>query len=335
MEIGILNSPQNIEIREMILPEPKSGEVRIKVKQIGICGSDVHFFQGHRKLFKPTIMGHEAIGFIDKIGEGVSNRVLGQRVVVDPNIVCGQCTYCKRGKGNICVNKRIIGQTEPGCFAEYVCAPSASVFDIPNEISDDNAVCIEPMAVAYHALFSSQAKSGDAIVVIGLGAIGMLLTHLALQLGYQVFVHELNPELVQKALDLGAHKFYDSDVEKVTTFLTQKDVQVIFECAGNEKTASLAAEIAPRGSQIILLGLSEKLATYQPLKITREGIQIKGSIIYDHPFDFLRVIDLLKSKVINPSLIITKRMPLKDLQKALNLASAGHAGKIIIETKLN
>lgn len=335
MEIGILNSPQHIQIREMILPEPKLGEVRIKVKQIGICGSDVHFFQGHRQLPNPTIMGHEAIGTIDKIGEGVSGRLLGQRVVVDPNIVCGKCIYCKRGKGNICVNKRIIGQTEPGCFADYVCAPSSSVFDIPDEISDDNAVCIEPMAVAYHALFSSQAKSGDSIAVIGLGAIGMLLTHLALQLGYQVYAHELNPELLGKALDLGAKAFYDADLKKVNQLLTEKDVQVVFECAGNEKTASLAAEIAPRGSEIILLGLSEKLATYQPLKITREGIQIKGSIIYDHPFDFLRVIELLKAKVINPSLIISKRMPLSHLQEALEIASAGHAGKIIIETKSN
>lgn len=333
MQIAILNSPQHIEIQELNLPEPRLGEVRIKIKQAGICGSDVHFFQGHRKLSQATILGHEAIGYIDKIGEGVENRKLGQRVVIDPNIICGKCNYCKRGKGNICVNKRIIGQTEPGCFAAYVCVPNSAIFNLPDQISDDDAVCIEPMAVAYHALFSSQAKPGDSIAVIGLGSIGMLLTHLAINLGYQVFVHELNAVLLNKACDLGAQRFYDTDYEKVNAFLTQKDIQVIFECAGNEKTASFAAEIAPRGSEIILLGLSEKLANYQPLKITREGIQIKGSIIYDHPFDFLRVIELLKSHVINPSLIISQRMPLSSLQEALELASSGHAGKIIIEPK--
>jgi L-iditol 2-dehydrogenase len=336
MKAAFLNKPLEIAIKEINIPDPKSGEVRIKLNKIGICGSDVHLFLGHRLLNNPTIIGHEGLGIIDKIGEGVENRNIGERIVIEPNIPCRKCNYCMSGRGNICSNKRVIGVNEAGCFAEYICLPQEFCWKIPNDISDADAVTIEPMAVAYHSLFSSKAQSGDTIAVIGLGAIGLLLTHLALSLGYRVFVSEINEKKLKMAEKMGAIPVLPIDDiasqnSELAKIWLKNNVCAVFECAGSALTASLATAAAPRGSEIVLVGLSEKNATFQPLKIAREGINIVPSIIYDHPFDFKRVIQLIQAKIIRPNFIISQTMPLSEIQSALELASKGDESKIVIE----
>jgi L-iditol 2-dehydrogenase len=335
MKAASLIEPKNILIKDIPIPEPKSGEVRIKISKIGICGSDVHLFLGHRLIEKPTIIGHEGIGIIDKIGEGVENRNLGERIVIEPNIPCRNCKFCLSGRGTICENKKVLGVNHAGCFAEYVVVPSEFAWHIPDEMSDENAVTTEPMAVAYHALFSSNAKPGDTIAVVGLGAIGLLLTHLALNLGYKVFVTEINETKIKLASNLGAISTnlsgnQETQIEELSKMWTENDVVSIFECAGASNTASLVTASAPRGSEFILVGLSEKLATFTPLKIAREGIHIIPSIIYNHPSDFKRVLRLIESKIVNPNFIISRTMPFEDLQSALELASKGDDSKIII-----
>jgi L-iditol 2-dehydrogenase len=307
----------------------------VKISKIGVCGSDVHLFLGHRLLDKPTIIGHEGFGIIDKIGEGVENRNLGERVVIEPNLPCRNCKYCLSGRGTICSNKKVLGVNQAGCFAEFIVVPSDFAWSVPKDISDENAVTIEPMAVAYHSLFSSKAKPGDTIAVIGLGAIGLLLTHLAIKLGYKVFVTEINESKLKLASEIGGIPASPSGNEEEKILILSKiweenDVVAVFECAGSAFTASLVTASAPRGSEIVLVGLSEKLATFRPLKIAREGITIIPSIIYDHPFDFKRVLQLMQSKVINPSFIISREMPLDDLQNALEIAAKGNDSKIII-----
>ncbi len=334
MKAALLKSPQNISITEVEIPEPRQGEVRIKLSKVGICGSDVHIFMGHRLLESPNTIGHEGIGTIDKIGEGVTRKI-GERIVIEPNIPCKNCQYCLSGRGYICVNKRVVGVNEPGCFAEYICLPEAFCWAIPNEIADEDAVVIEPMAVAYHSLFSSKAKPGDAIAVVGLGAIGLLLAHLALRLGYQVFVTEINEAKMQMAHDMGATPVkatgnLDEQSEKLAEIWLENNVCVVFECAGSAFTASLVAAAAPRGSEIVLVGLSEKPATFTPLKIAREGITIVPSIIYDHPFDFKRVIQLISSKIIKPHFVISSYTDLDNIQEALERASLGNESKIVV-----
>ncbi len=336
MQAAFLSKPFEIEVKSFEIPEPKQGEVRVKLQKVGICGSDVHIFMGHRHLPKPNIIGHEGLGVIDRIGEGAEHRNIGERVIIEPNIPCLKCKYCRSGNGKICINKRVIGVNEAGCFAEYICLPEEYCWKIPDKISDLDAVTIEPMTVAYHALFATKTQSGDTIAVIGLGAIGLLLTHLALKLGYKVFVTEINESKLKIAEEMGAIRAtatgdLDAQSAELAQIWLQNDVSAVFECAGSDFTATLATAAAPRGSEIILVGLSEKKATFQPLKITREGINIISSIIYDHPFDFKRVIQLIQSKIIQPSFIISKFMPLNQIESALKLASEGNESKIVIE----
>lgn len=336
MNAAFLNKPNQIEIKKVNIPEPKAGEVRVKLKMIGVCGSDVHLFLGHRLLDNPNIIGHEGLGYIDKFGEGVEGREIGERVVIEPNIPCRKCIYCMSGRGNICINKRVIGVNEAGCFADYITLPSEFCWKVPDTISDADAVTIEPAAVGLHALLASKAKPGDTIAVMGLGAIGLLLTHLALSLGYKVFVTEINEVKSKLATDLGAIRVHTEGVtiEEQSIGLNQNweqnEVVAIFECAGSAHTASLVTAAAPRGSEIVLVGLSGNLATFKPLKIAREGITIVPSIIYDHPFDFKRTIQLIASKTIQPGFIISRYMALTDIQNALETAAKGDDSKIII-----
>lgn len=194
---------------------------------------------------------------------------------------------------------------------------------------------VEPTAVALHALLASNAKPGDSIAVIGLGAIGLLLTHLALSLGYCVYVTEINARKVRLAEELGAVALCppgdtDGQVMALADAWLSNEVGAVFECAGTATTASLATAAAPRGSEVVLVGLAEKNATFTPLKIAREGITIIPSIIYDHPVDFRRTLRLIEAGIIRPGFIVSRHMVLADLQDALEMAATGDEPKIVI-----
>ena len=320
MRAAYLTGPKVIEFREEAVPAPGPGELRIRLMEVGICGSDVHYFGGHRPLSGPTIIGHEGWGYIDAVGERVQ-RVIGDRVVVDPNAPCGKCIYCERGQATVCPNKRTIGLNAPGCFAEYVLIPADFAHTLPETVSGTDAVTIEPTAVAFHALKHASLQAGDTIYVLGLGAIGMLITHLAIQRGIIVYVGELNSVLLDKAVSMGAR----------TGDWQTADVRVAFECTGSAAaTTALCADV-PRGASVVLLGLSEKQASFTPLDLVRRGISIRGSLIYDHPEDFQSVIQLIADGQINPGQIISKYIPLADLEAGLIAASSGHPGKIIVQ----
>lgn len=336
MKAAFLQQARQMTVRQLDIPEPGPGEIRIRLKMIGICGSDVHLFLGHRPLEAPLVIGHEGLGYVDKVGAGVRDRKIGERVVIEPNIPCLQCEHCRRGHGNACINKRVVGLNRPGCFAEYVILPAEYAWPVPEQMRDEDAVTIEPTAVTVHALFRSGARPGDSIAVIGLGAIGLLLTHLALSLGYRVFVLEIHPGKLKIAEEMGAiavrteSRDPDGTAAELHHTLTENHVTAIFECAGTAQTASLATAAAPHGSEIVLVGLSEKEATFKPLKIAREGISILPSIVYDHPFDFRRTIQLIASGTIRPGFIISQYMPLVDIQAALERAALGEDSKIVV-----
>lgn len=330
MKAAFLDAPRQLTIRTVPIPEPRAGEVRVRLSRVGICGSDVHLFLGHRPLAQPTIIGHEGYGYIDALGDGVTTRRAGERVVIEPNIPCMHCRFCRQGRGNICLNKRVVGLTEAGCFAEYICLPEAFCWPVPDAVSTADAVCVEPTAVSLHALSLSSARPGDAIAIVGLGAIGLLLSHVALRLGYRVLVSELNAVKRQQAVREGAIAVA-GDAPALNAIWEAHEVVAVFECAGSAGTASLVTAAAPRGAEIILVGLSEQPAQFTPLRMAREGISLIPSIIYRHPTDFRRTLDLIARQTITPSAIISGTYPLDRLQSAFEQAITGHESKLIVD----
>lgn len=323
---SILPEPYKIKLINAEVPVPREGEVLISLLMVGICGSDVHMFKnGHQSDF-PLTIGHEGIGLIVGVGRGIPEDRMGERVVIEPNIPCLHCLECRKGKGNICRNKRKIGVSEHGCFAEYVALPGEFAHRLPESIADQDAVAIEPTVVALSAIKRSKVKPGDTIAVIGLGAIGMLLTHAALSFGYRVLVSDLVEAKIKMAVDLGA-KFVSGTLE---TAFREAEVSAVFECAGTGKSASLAIQAAPRGADVIVLGLSEDPASFNPRLLSQKGNSIIPSLIYDHPVDFQRCINLVEKGIIKPGFVVTRYYSLEELPKALDEAQKGQEGKIVI-----
>jgi 2-desacetyl-2-hydroxyethyl bacteriochlorophyllide A dehydrogenase len=336
MKAAFLIQPNTITIKEVPQPLPQKGEVCIRLQKAGICGSDVHLFLGHRLLPQPTIIGHEAIGIVDALGDGVTQLQIGDRVVIEPNIPCGTCRYCNNNRGNICSNKRVVGVTENGCFAEYICLPHNFCWKLPESISNEDAVTIEPAAVAYHALHCSNLQPTDAIAIVGLGAIGLLITQLAINKGNRVYTLDINEANLEAAKAMGAVPLSVKNqtpalLDAIANTLLKNNIAAVFECAGAATTATIALSIVPRGADVVLVGLSAVPASFVPLKIVREGIRIIPSIIYNHPTDFRETIALIEAKKFNPGKIISVSFPLQQIQTAMETAASGTKTKLLID----
>jgi threonine dehydrogenase-like Zn-dependent dehydrogenase len=327
MKAAFLVEPKRIEFREISEPRAGVDQVLIQPTRFGICGSDVSFYLGHRAAPYPFLLGHEILGRVSVVGDGVADLEIGQRVIVEPNYPCGTCAFCRSGRGNICPNKTSPGISIPGCFADVFAAPAEFVWKIPDEISDADAIVIEPLAVSLHALWSSNARLGDIVAVLGCGATGLLLIQAAVAQGMRVLAHDQLAHKLAMARKLGAIPSDSGDIAKLWR---DEDVTTIFECAGVTATVELALSAAPRGSQVVLIGLSSAPASFVPLRLVREGIGICGSMIYDHPSDFARTIALVKEGVLHPSQIVTDEVPFGELDRALRLATTGRSGKIVV-----
>lgn len=326
MKAALLVEPRRIVIDEIPAPRPGVGEVLIQPIRVGICGSDVSFYQGHRTLAYPFVLGHEVVGYVLAIGERVANVKVGQRVIVEPNYPCGQCTFCCSGRGAICPQKTSLGVTVSGCFAEAFVAPAEFVWAVPENILDADAVAIEPLAVSLHALGQSRARMGDTIAVLGCGSTGLLLIHAAVAQGIRVLAHDKLADKLAFAQQLGAVPVQANDVAQLWR---EESVTTVFECAGVVATVELALSAAPRGSEVMLMGLATSPASFVPFRLVREGIRVSTSLIYDHPTDFARTIALVQRGILHPSRIITNTLPFDAMDRALQLASTGQAGKVV------
>lgn len=329
MKAALLIAPQQIEIAETAPADMGVDSVLIEPERVGICGSDVSFFSGHRAppAF-PLVLGHEVVGRIVAKGDQVTGLKVGQRVIVEPNFPCGTCAYCRAGRSNICINKKILGMTVPGCFAEQVVAPAEFVWAIPDSLSDEDAVTIEPLTVSLHALWQSGAQIGDTVAIIGCGSTGLLLVHAAAAQGMRVLAHDKFPNKLEMARRLGAQVDPNPDVQATWR---EAGVTTVFECAGASSTVELALQAVPRGGQVVLLGLSSSEVRFVPLKFVREEIRVSGSIIYNHPTDFARAIALVGRGVLAPGRIVSENLPFAETRQALEIASTGEAGKVLLE----
>jgi 2-desacetyl-2-hydroxyethyl bacteriochlorophyllide A dehydrogenase len=328
MKAAFLYAPERIEIDDTPIPQVDRDQLLIEPIRSGICGSDVSLFSGHRTPSAyPLLLGHESVGYIRAIGEDVTQFSIGQRVIVEPNFPCGVCAYCRSGRGNICPNKKSLGVTISGSFAEQFVAPAEFVWPLPETISDEDAVTIEPLAVSLHALWQSRAQIGDTVAVLGCGATGLLLIQAAVSQGMRVFAHDKLQSKLEMAKQLGAQIDPGADVPNLWR---EAGVTTVFECAGAAAAVELALSAVPRGGQVVLLGLSTVQASFMPLKLVREEIRVSGSIIYDHPADFARTITLVEQKILSPGKIVTDMFPFAQIEQALQLAATGEVGKVLL-----
>jgi L-iditol 2-dehydrogenase len=329
MKAALLLSPGKIELQDIAPPSIGADDVLIEPAYAGICGTDISFYLGHRTVPYPFVLGHELTGHVTGLGSAVTKLHVGQRIVVEPNYPCGRCALCAKGRGAICAMKGSMGVNLPGCFSEQVLAPAEFVWPVPNTVSDQDAATLEPLTVSLHGLLQSGAQKEDAIAVLGCGVVGLLLIHAAVAMGIRVIAHDRLTDKLEMARDLGAAIV--SECDDVTPIWQKENVATIFECAGAPSTVELALQAAPRGAQVLLLGLSSTPASFTPMRLVREGIQIQTSMIYDHPADFARAIDLVARGVLHPARIVTHTYSFDSIHQALDFSSTGKAGKIHVK----
>jgi threonine dehydrogenase-like Zn-dependent dehydrogenase len=252
--------------------------------------------------------------------------------VVEPNIPCGSCAVCQRGKGNVCPAKGSLGLNRPGVFAERVAVPAAFVHPLPAEIGLLDAVGLEPLAVAVHAFYVGGVTPGDAIAIIGCGTEGLLLTQVAVAMGARVLAADILAGPLATATRLGATRTVQVSADRShEQLIAEWSPLVVFECAGSASAVEFALQTAAIGGRIVLIGLGTEPVPIVPLRFVRRGLSLTASLIYDHPGDFARAIDLVRSGQVRPSAQSTTLAKLADAPDVLQRLTEGTSGKVLLE----
>ncbi len=273
-----LVKPGHVEVVERPVPTFTPTEVLVRVLGVGVCGSDLSVYDGHRQVPElPWIMGHEAVGEVVAVGSQVTGRQVGQRVVVEPNYCCFTCAACLAGETSGCLNRVIVGMTSPGLLADYIALPAAFAHPAPKELDLDELICLEPYAVGVAASRRAQIQAGQSALVVGTGSTGLLLIMHLVEHGLDVYFVEPSAERAQLAEELGAKPFDPSSAPPIDQ---------VFETSGTVPGTQSALATARPGGNVTLLGLAAEPAAIVPSAIVRNRLTIRGSMIYDHPIDF-------------------------------------------------
>lgn len=337
MKAAVFYGKNDLRIENLEIPEPKYGEVLIKVMACGICGTDVHIYCGDEGAAETpygTVLGHEFAGVVVKLGEGVKDIKVGERVCVDPNKLCNECYYCKSGIGHFCENMTGIGTTVNGGFAEYCAVPRSQVYQIGKEIDFACAAMAEPVACCMHGIDMCDISCGSTVLVIGGGMIGMIMLQLAKASGAgKLILLEPVAEKRELAYQLGADLCIDPVTEDVKKVLAEKGIhriQTVIECVGSVRTMQQALELAGRKSTVMLFGLTRPRDTIdiKPFEIFKKEITIKAS--YINPYTQQRAIDFIDSGKIDVSSMVYETAGLDRLPEILASREIRARGKIII-----
>jgi (R,R)-butanediol dehydrogenase / meso-butanediol dehydrogenase / diacetyl reductase len=300
-------------------PYPGPGQVKVKINKIGICGSDLHDYSEGSEMIPvekaPLIIGHEFTGIVTDIRQGARGFSKGDRVTGLGYWACHECYFCKRGQYNLCLNSAFTGMNVNGCMAEYMVAPDYTFYRIPDSVSDENAVLVEPLSVALHAVRLGRVTAGDTIAIVGEGTIGLsvLLTARATGASRIIMIakHKNRGE-VAKAL--GATEvlyIQDSDpVQSLKNLTGGLGADVCFECVGRQETAQLSVDLARRGGTIVMMGVFQGPGMFNFNSIGLNQKTIIGSPIYID--EAKAVLTYLADGRINPNRLISARVPFKD-----------------------
>ncbi|HET8625801.1 MAG TPA: alcohol dehydrogenase catalytic domain-containing protein [Thermomicrobiales bacterium] len=327
MRAAVLRGPREIAVERVPAPAPGPDEVLVAVEAVGLCGSDLHLYTGERPAATPLILGHEIVGRIVAAGTLAPAGRVGERVVVEPNIPCGDCTRCARGLGRICARKESLGLTRPGGLAEYVGVPAGFAWPVPDDLPLADAATIEPAAVAVHAVGRADAPAGATVAVVGCGGVGLLVAQVARVRGYRVVGVEPHTGRRAAALAAGVARVADGgDAATVGAFFEAEGALAIFECAGLAATAQLCLDAAPPGSRVVLVGLAADDVALNPLRFVRAELEVRGALIYDHPADFAATIDLVASGRLASGRNTAPPRPLEDVPEIFAAMAARRLG---------
>ncbi len=333
MKALVLTEFRKVAIDQRPRPVPGPDEVLLKVRGTGICGSDVAGFLGLQPRRQPgLVLGHETVGVVEQMPStgpagGEWPYRTGQRVVVNPLMPCGTCPACLVGDTNICVDWRLLGMDRiPGAFAEYVTVPARNVFPLPDDLPDNRAVMIEPLANGVHLFRLIARHNFGSIAFFGAGTQGCLMLTLARLLGYrEIAMVDINPSRLEVAKGLGAkyliHAGETDPAAALKKVFGGTGPDVVVDAHGDQKTRAACIESARKGGEILLLGLHEVNSTVDFAAIVRKELRVQGSYAFNAA-DYTRSKALIESGDVDLS-AWTESMPLEEGQTAFDKLITG------------
>ena len=342
MKAAVLENKGVLTYKEVPTPEPGAGHVRLKIKAISICGSDIkRYVDGHRMY--PLILGHENSGIIDRVGSGVSESYIGKHAAIIPLVPCFECEQCQRGYYSACHSYSFIGSRQSGGFAEFVNLPERNAFILPDDLPFEHAALIEPSTVARHMLALGDFKSGQTAIVLGAGSIGLMLVQWLRILGARlIMVTDLLEENLQIASKIGAHVALNPskvDVIKEVQKLVGDGADLTLEATGVPQVLEQTLPITrPRG-KVVLAG-NQPLDKSLPLTfietMMRREISLIGCFMsYSAPFpghEWTETIAALSNGSLDMDTLISHRFPLSkapDVFEKIGMHQLAHQ-KIIL-----
>lgn len=315
---------------------PANGEVQIDVAFCGICGTDLHVYLGHmdQRIGNHRVIGHEMSGVIRAVGEGVDHLSIGDHVVVRPLDACGECPSCKRGFRHVCQNLKFLGLDTHGAFQQQWNVPSHTVHKLPKELSLQEAALIEPAAVAVHDVRRGRIESGEDVLVIGGGPIGMLVAMVAKHAGANVTVSEVNTHRLSMAETLGINTINPTTGETVEMLMAAtggKGFDAVFEVSGTQPGVDLMTAVSATRGRIIMVAIHAEKPTVDLFQFFWKEIEMIGARVYE-PVDYDEAIKLVAEEAIDAKQLITSVQGLTDIQAAFEeLAGNPVAMKTLIQ----
>ncbi len=327
MKTAVMTDIRKVEIQRRPVPKPETGEVLVKIEYVGICGSDLHYYEAGRIgdfiVEPPFVLGHEAGGTVVALGEGVKDLKVGDRVALEPGRTCGKCEFCKQGKYNLCRDV-VFFATPPvdGVFQEYVAHEAGLCFKLPENVSTMEGALIEPLAVGMHAANTGDAHLGQTAVVTGGGCIGLVsMLSLKARGVSRVIVVDVIEKRLKKALELGADEVINAKetdtVQRILELTDGKGFDLGIETAGSQVTASQLIRGAKKGSTIVFVGYSASGEMTLPIGMALDK-ELTLKTIFRYRNIYPMAIEAVASGKIRIKDIVTDYFELDDIQNALD-----------------
>lgn len=320
MKALLLSAYRQLELADLPMPEPGPDELLVRVAACGICGSDVHGYDGSSgRRIPPLVMGHEAAGVVAEVGSAVSNFKSDDRVTFDSTVYCGDCANCHRGDMNLCDNRQVLGVScgdyrRNGAFAEYVVVPARISYKLPENLSFEEAALLEAVGVAMHAVSLVPITADSTALVIGAGTIGLLVQQALRASGCErVFVADLDSTRLKLSEQLGATKALRSSPElstEIAELTSGNGVDVVVEAVGINATVAAAIDNVRKGGSVVLVGNVTPEVTIHLQKVVSRQLRLQGSCASCG--EYPRAIKLMSEDVIKVKPLITALASLED-----------------------
>lgn len=298
-----------------------STDVLVKVKRVGICGTDMHIYHGTNPLATlPRVVGHEVAGEVVAVGKEVDKLKKGDHVVVEPISYCGSCYACRKGRSNVCSNLSVFGVHEDGGLREYIVLSEKQLHLVNKSLSWDDIVLAEPYTIGAQATWRGNVEKGDSVLIQGAGPIGICILKLAKMKGASVMMTDLNEERLQFAKESGADVVVHAGREDVRTrvkeWTNKEGVNIVIDAVCLPSTFELSVDVVSQAGNIVVLGFDERPASIPQLPITKKEVTITGSRLQTNQFS--TIVQYLNEGKLSHNGLITHKFPLSRVQEAFD-----------------